>query len=319
MGTYPLLYIIELTLVSDGDDRTSFLVSVYKKSRVPFEQDEVTGSLRDTIGGTLAKRKDGTKTLCLTMSRLLTRSSPIKVLKVPLGGGTSDPLERSGITIKFTLAIEAHGDVNATELQAPDAVNRAMEPISVLRPAPRMVGQVDSAIGTGTQATTELQAFENAWDVLLNRMALFNQIVAGIAEVSGIQRRAPSPSECRIDPPIYVFGLVDDIVREAGMCVTRYSHSCLSQIRDDRVIRNLTTGQCIGGPFQGHTRGVNSVAYSPDGSHIVSGSLDKTIRVRNPTTVQCAASPFQGHKANNRFTKAWTPSWARHDFYLPIL
>ena len=238
---------------------------------------------------------------------------------MPLRGSTSHAPEASGIMIKFAFTAEPRGDVGADELQVTDAVNRATEAISALRRTPQIVGQVDSEIGTGTKVATELQTLENAWDVLLNRMALFSQVVAGIAEVSGIQRRAPSPSECRIDSTIYVFGLVDDIVREAGMCVTRYSHSRLSQIRDDRVIRNLTTGQCIGGPFQGHTRGVNSVAYSPDGSHIVSGSLDKTIRVWNPTTAQCAASPFQGHKANNRFTKAWTPSWARHGFYLPIL
>jgi WD40 repeat protein len=55
------------------------------------------------------------------------------------------------------------------------------------------------------------------------------------------------------------------------------------------------TGQCIAGPFQGHTSFVTSVAYSPDGSHIVSGSRDSTIRVWNPTTGQCIAGPFQGH------------------------
>ena len=47
--------------------------------------------------------------------------------------------------------------------------------------------------------------------------------------------------------------------------------------------------------LQGHTWAVNSVGYSPDGSHIVSGSLDKTIRIWNPTTGQCIAGPFQGH------------------------
>ena len=49
--------------------------------------------------------------------------------------------------------------------------------------------------------------------------------------------------------------------------------------------------------LQGHTSAVTSVAYSPDGSHIVSGSRDKTIRVWNPTTGQCTAGPFQGHTA----------------------
>ena len=38
-----------------------------------------------------------------------------------------------------------------------------------------------------------------------------------------------------------------------------------------------------------------SVAYSPDGSHIISGSWDKTIRVWNPTDGQCVGGPWQGH------------------------
>ena len=143
---------------------------------------------------------------------------------MPLGGGTSDAPERSGSTIKFALAVEARGDVNAKELQATDAVNRATEAISALHPAPQVVGQVDSAIGTVTQVATELQTFENTWNVLLQRMALFNKIVAGVAEVSRIQRPVPSPSECRIDSPVYVVGLVCDIGREPGLCVARHSH-----------------------------------------------------------------------------------------------
>ena len=90
------------------------------------------------------------------------------------------------------------------------------------------------------------------------------------------------------------------------------------QIRDDRVIRNPTTGQCIAGSFHSHTEAL-SVAYPPDGGHIISGSRDKTIRVWNPTTDQCTAGPFQGYKANDLSTKAWAPPSARHGFYLPIL
>ena len=123
------------------------------------------------------------------------RSLLITVLKVPLGGGTSDPSERSGVAIKFTLAVETRGDINANELQATDAVDRAAGAISALRPTAQIVGQVDSAIGTGTQVATELQTFENTWNVLLKRMDLFSQVVAGIAEVSRIQRLVPSPSE----------------------------------------------------------------------------------------------------------------------------
>jgi hypothetical protein len=68
VGTYALLYTIELTLVSDGDDRTTFLAMVYKKYdiNIPFKQNEVViGSLTDTIGGILTKCRNGsTKILC---------------------------------------------------------------------------------------------------------------------------------------------------------------------------------------------------------------------------------------------------------------
>ncbi|KAG2136390.1 hypothetical protein DEU56DRAFT_887596 [Suillus clintonianus] len=41
----------------------------------------------------------------------------------------------------------------------------------------------------------------------------------------------------------------------------------------------MHTGEAIGAPFRGHTGSVHSVAISPDGKQIVSGSEDKTIRV----------------------------------------
>ena len=140
---------------------------------------------------------------------------------MPLGGGTSD---LPGIMIKFVLAVDARGNVNANELQAADAANRAAKTVSTLRPTPQIAGRTRSAIGIGTKVGTELQTFENTWSVLLQRMALFNKIVAGVAEVYGIQRFVPSPSECRIDSPVYVVGLVGDIGREPGLCVSRHSH-----------------------------------------------------------------------------------------------
>ena len=40
---------------------------------------------------------------------------------------------------------------------------------------------------------------------------------------------------------------------------------------------------------------VRSVAFSPDGQHIVSGSDDGTIRIWNAKTGETAAGPFTGH------------------------
>ena len=96
------------------------------------------------------------------------------VLEVPLGGGTSDPPEHLEITAK-----QAYRDVDPNQLQVTHAVTQAT--------APQIVGNVLSAISTGTQVVTELQTFESTWNILLKMMDLFNKIVAGIAEVSGIQ------------------------------------------------------------------------------------------------------------------------------------
>jgi WD40 repeat protein len=43
------------------------------------------------------------------------------------------------------------------------------------------------------------------------------------------------------------------------------------------------TGETVAGPFTGHTRWIASVAFSPDGQHIVSSSFDPTIRVSSVT------------------------------------
>ena len=39
--------------------------------------------------------------------------------------------------------------------------------------------------------------------------------------------------------------------------------------------------------FTGHSDKVSSVWFSPDGSRIVSGSYDKTVRIWNPVTGAC--------------------------------
>ncbi|KAL0955353.1 hypothetical protein HGRIS_001602 [Hohenbuehelia grisea] len=48
-------------------------------------------------------------------------------------------------------------------------------------------------------------------------------------------------------------------------------------------------------PLEGHTDRVTSVAFSPDGRHIVSGSWDETIRVWDASTGHAAMPPLEGH------------------------
>ena len=47
--------------------------------------------------------------------------------------------------------------------------------------------------------------------------------------------------------------------------------------------------------LKGHTYWVNSVAFSPDGRHIVSGSSDQTIRVWDAQAGSQVGNPLQGH------------------------
>jgi WD40 repeat protein len=55
------------------------------------------------------------------------------------------------------------------------------------------------------------------------------------------------------------------------------------------------TGETVADPFTGHTDWIWSVAFSPDGQHIVSGSGDGTIRVWDAMAGATAAGPFTGH------------------------
>jgi WD40 repeat protein len=52
------------------------------------------------------------------------------------------------------------------------------------------------------------------------------------------------------------------------------------------------TGQPIGDPLTGHTDAVSSVAFSPDGQRLLSGSYDNTVRLwptfPDPASSLCA-------------------------------
>jgi WD40 repeat protein len=80
------------------------------------------------------------------------------------------------------------------------------------------------------------------------------------------------------------------------------TNSPLCQLWLDHLHKHVSVG--LGNPanwpaevhsLHGHTGPIDSVAYSPDGTHIVSGSRDKTVRVWVASTGQCVAGPLQGH------------------------
>jgi len=87
-------------------------------------------------------------------------------------------------------------------------------------------------------------------------------------------------------------------------CHTRLlppSHSRLtgSALSPAHTIRQFGSGmrrwRTRSEPIKGHTRRVTSVAFSPEGKRIVSGSWDQTIRVWKSETGELVSEPFQGH------------------------
>ena len=58
---------------------------------------------------------------------------------------------------------------------------------------------------------------------------------------------------------------------------------------------NVETGAAVGEPLMGNTGPISSVAFSPDGTQIVSGSEDNTIRVWNVETGAAVGEPLMGH------------------------
>ena len=103
-----------------------------------------------------------------------------------LGEDTSDGSDLSGMTIKFVLAADSGESASVAELQATDVVTQATERGNAFGPTPRTVGFTTSAADTTTNVVTEVQAFANTWNVLLERMELLSKIVADIAQVSNI-------------------------------------------------------------------------------------------------------------------------------------
>lgn len=71
---------------------------------------------------------------------------------------------------------------------------------------------------------------------------------------------------------------------------------------DDYIARNLSNNSSVcvwdgaeSKPFTGHTRPVTSVAFSPDGMRIVSGSHDYSLRIWDVQTGDLVGKPLAGH------------------------
>ncbi|CAE7163223.1 unnamed protein product, partial [Rhizoctonia solani] len=62
----------------------------------------------------------------------------------------------------------------------------------------------------------------------------------------------------------------------------------------------------VSSPFKGHTHDVRSVSFSPDGTRLVSGSLDKTIRVWDVERGVTIVVPLEGH-TNSVYSTAFSP------------
>ena len=60
-------------------------------------------------------------------------------------------------------------------------------------------------------------------------------------------------------------------------------------------IWDTCTGKQIGEPLTRHIGTVYSVAYSPDGHHVVSGSDDCTVRIWDAHTGLQIGEPLTGH------------------------
>ncbi|KAG8689688.1 hypothetical protein FRC11_001247, partial [Ceratobasidium sp. 423] len=76
------------------------------------------------------------------------------------------------------------------------------------------------------------------------------------------------------------------------------------------LLLDASTGQMVLRPFEGHSSTVFSLQFSPDGTRIISNSLDRTIRVWSTWNGETIMGPLEGH-TNFRDTIAVSPDGAQ--------
>ncbi|QRW11620.1 WD repeat and SOCS box-containing protein 1 [Ceratobasidium sp. AG-Ba] len=81
----------------------------------------------------------------------------------------------------------------------------------------------------------------------------------------------------------------------SALAVTPDGDRIITANVDDLLIWTMYTGRKVLGPLKGHSIGIRSVAVSPDGQFIASGSDDETIRIWETETGNVVLEPFTGH------------------------
>ncbi|QRV97068.1 WD repeat and SOCS box-containing protein 1 [Ceratobasidium sp. AG-Ba] len=81
----------------------------------------------------------------------------------------------------------------------------------------------------------------------------------------------------------------------SALAVTPDGDRIITANVDDLLIWTMYTGRKVLGPLKGHSIGIRSVAVSPDGQFIASGSDDETIRIWETETGNSVLEPFTGH------------------------
>ncbi|CAE6447728.1 unnamed protein product [Rhizoctonia solani] len=95
--------------------------------------------------------------------------------------------------------------------------------------------------------------------------------------------------EIEYSPGVIVFSPDGSLIATAGDPDSESISSCTVQLWDAR------TGGAVGGALMGHIGRVHSIAFSVDGSRMVTGSSDCTVRMWDSQTRDPIGGPFRGH------------------------